>query len=209
MELTVACADVGSVKSGNFGWAIRDVPGTLVEVPSGASITEFTDTIVERLKGGNPVALGFECPLFIPVREDPLLLTSARCGEGNRAWSASAGTGSLAIGIVQSTWILTRIRQLVNPAPIVTFSWSEFASRKASLFLWEAFVSGRAKTDSHHNDAGAAVNAFCSAYESNQLEQVNAVNEMNVLSLIGAALLRSGYRLPNGVLSHSCLVVKA
>ena len=50
MNLTVACADVGSVKEGNFGWALRDLPGPLQETPEEASIREFT-TYAKRTEG--------------------------------------------------------------------------------------------------------------------------------------------------------------
>jgi len=38
MNLTVVCADVGSIANGQFGWAIRDLPSHLQEVPESASI---------------------------------------------------------------------------------------------------------------------------------------------------------------------------
>jgi hypothetical protein len=40
------------------------------------------DAIAADLNAGHHVALGFECPLFVPVSEDPNGLTSARPGEG-------------------------------------------------------------------------------------------------------------------------------
>jgi hypothetical protein len=43
------------------------------------------------LPGGQAVALGFECPLFVPVPEQALRLGAARPGEKNRSWSAGRG----------------------------------------------------------------------------------------------------------------------
>ena len=150
MDLTVCCADVGSVAAGNFGWALRDYPGPLHEVPAQASIAELADAVEARLRAGRPVALGFECPLFVPLRDDPAELTRARRGEGNRAWSAGAGSGSLATGLVEVTWLLTRLRRALEPPPALTVSWDAFTSGPGGLFVWEAFVTRGAKVGSHY-----------------------------------------------------------
>ena len=84
MNLTVACADVGSEANGNFGWAVRDLPGGAVEVPESGSMRAFADAIVERLRSKRSVAIGFECPLFVPLRAEPAELMRARAGEKNR-----------------------------------------------------------------------------------------------------------------------------
>jgi len=207
MVLSVACADIGSVRSGNFGWGLRDLPSSLQEVPTKASISEFADALAERLQRGRSVALGFECPLYVPVRTDPNELTSARRGEGNRAWSAGAGAGSLVTGLVETVWLLTRLRELTAPTPKVTLAWDEFARTEGGLFLWEAFVSRDAKVGSHHGDAGAAIEAFCRALPDPR--SANVIEESSVFSLIAAALIRSGWEIPTEALSLPCIVVAA
>ena len=62
------------------------------------------------------VALGFECPLWIPVAPDPKDLTKARKVDGNRAWSAAAGLGALATGLTQVPWILDEVRRQLTRA---------------------------------------------------------------------------------------------
>jgi hypothetical protein len=205
MNLSIACADVGSVANGNFGWAVCDVPGAVEEVPDSGSMQAFGDAVIDRLRSGRAVALGFECPLFVPLRAEPSLLMRARAGEGNRPWSAGAGCGSLTTGLVQSAWVLERIRRAVVDEPRVFFSWSEFADQARGLFLWEAFVSGASKSLTHHGDAGLAVSAFARALPNP--ERANIVNETHVYSLIGAALLRTGWAVPTLVLSTPCLVL--
>ena len=207
MNLTVCCADIGSVQRGNFGWALRDYPTPLHEVPERASIAEFADEIEKRLRAGRSVALGFECPLFVPFREDPVELTRARRGEGNRSWSAGAGSGSLATGLVETVWLLARLREALDSPPALTVSWAEFASGSGGLFLWEAFVTREAKVGSHHGDAGVAVEAFCRALPNPA--EANVIEERRVFSLIGAAALRAGWDVPLAVLSTPCVVVAA
>jgi hypothetical protein len=207
VDLTVCCADVGSVQRGNFGWALRDYPDPLHEVPDHASISEFAAAIESRFQAGRSVALGFECPLFVPFREEPGELTRARRGEGNRSWSAGAGSGSLATGLVETVWLLARLRESLHPLPRLTVSWSDFAQTSGGLFLWEAFITRDAKAGSHHGDAGVAVESFCRALP--EPGSANVIEEPRVFSLIGAAALRAGWDVPKSILSTPCLVVGA
>src|SRR4051812_6626193 len=114
---TVFCADVGSVNRGCFAWAAQGADGTQVE---GTDMLELTDAVAKSIKAGEHVALGFECPLFVPLAPEPRLLLRARLGEGNRPWSAGAGCGSLATGLVQATFVLGRVRELL-PTPTGAF----------------------------------------------------------------------------------------
>jgi len=205
MDLSIACADVGSEARGNFGWAVCDLPGAVKKVPDSGSIKTFADAVLERLRSGRSVALGFECPLFVPLRAEPSDLTRPRAGEGNRPWSAGAGCGSLATGLVQAAWVLDRVRKALPTEPRVYFKWPDFEKHTGGLFLWEAFVSGASKSNSHHGDAGLAVNSFVSALPNPA--DANIIVESTVYSLIGAALLRTGWSVPVSVLSESCLVL--
>jgi hypothetical protein len=72
--------------------------------------------------------------------------------------------------------------------------------------VWEAFVTGEAKAASHCNDAAAAVREFLRV--SPDLEGSNAIKPRRVFSLVGAALLRSGWTQDISVLSEPCIVIK-
>jgi hypothetical protein len=222
MNLTVACADVGSVKDGNFGWALRDLPGPLQETPEEASIRELTDAVAGRLREGRSVALGFECPLFIPARSEPEGLTSARDGEGNRPWSAGAGSVSLVTGLAETVWVLSKLRTSLLDEPLVTFEWSEFETAEGALLLWEAFITRDDKAGSHHGDAGAAVESFCQGVPGAEVSgskasgsrgsspvDLNCIDEPSVMSLVGMSLLRAGWNVDTDVLSSPCLVIPA
>ena len=62
--LAIYCADIGSVKRGNFGWAV--VHGDRRR--GGNDIAELVDDVVDSLAAGIKVALGFECPYGFPCR---------------------------------------------------------------------------------------------------------------------------------------------
>jgi hypothetical protein len=205
MDVLVACADIGSVKSGNFGWAVHDPAGGETVVDH-HSIEALAAEMAGHLERGRAVALGFECPLYVPLREDPMALNLARNGEGNRAWCAGAGSGALATGLVQVNWILREIRRLMRSNVTAGLDWPELVARGSGLFLWEAFVSSKAKSKTHHGDAALAVEAFVRALPDPA--EANAVNEHEVVSLIGMALLRSGWTEDPRVLEQTCLVIK-
>ena len=104
----VYCADIGSMQAGknkksNFGWAgVSICPnGQQSSWREGKDIQELADAVADGLNQGAKVALGFECPLWVPVRDNRKELTPGRVGDGSRAWSAQAGAGSLATGLTQ------------------------------------------------------------------------------------------------------------
>lgn len=200
----VICADIGSVAKGSFGWAASVGPdGESVE---GTDIAEVSDLAASCLNRGRKVALGFECPLFVPIPDDPACLTSKRPGEGSRPWSAGGGLGALATGLTEVPWILLRIRAQLSSGVPAFLKWREFCSASNGLFLWEAFVTGDAKGASHCNDAAIAVGEFRRV--APDIDDANAVKVPVAMSLVGAALLRSGWTADLGVLEQTCVVIK-
>ena len=189
--VAIYCADIGSVQKGNFGWArvCGDEPAPALL--RGSEINSLCDAVVGDLTRHVPVALGFECPLFVPISADARFLTRARPGEGNRAWCAGGGAGALATGLTETVWILDRIKKGAPPSSSAFLSWKEFEVADSGLFLWEAFVTNKAKRGTHHEDAEAAVMCFLSCLPD--VEAHNAVTGDCVRSLIGAALLQTGW----------------
>jgi hypothetical protein len=133
--LWIFCADIGSVKAGRFGWFGVGLDGRSLP---GSSIEKLASAVAEKITSGAKVALGFECPLYVPLRDDPMFLTKARTGEGNRSWSAGAGCGALATGLVEVTWLLEQIRANTPKSATAFLDWKAFEASDGGLFLWEA-----------------------------------------------------------------------
>jgi hypothetical protein len=129
----------------------------------------------------------------------------ARPGEGNRSWSAGAGAGAMATGIVEVAWILSELRRR-RPNATPYLDWAEFAAAGGGLFVWEAFVTADAKATTHVDDATVAVAAFRDCLPDPTAG--NAVTAERPLSL-GAALLWSGWSSDADLLHAPCLVIKA
>lgn len=200
--LSVYCADVGSIANQRFGWySDRYAVG-------GGSIADLAERVAQDLRTLRPVALGFECPLFVPVVNDPQRLGCSRPGERSRSWSAGAGAGVLATGLVQVLWLLHEIRARVgDPSCRAYLRWQEFIEAGQGLFLWEAFVSGAGKGDSHVADAHAAVDAFRAALPDP--DRASCISCSDVHSLVGAALLRTGWTTELSVLATPSPVIRA
>jgi hypothetical protein len=207
MDAFVYCADIGSVPNGRFGWARSEPDETTIERHRGGTeIIDLVDAVAQDLAAGQPVALGFECPLFVPIPEQPLRLGTARPGEKNRSWSAGAGAGAMATGIVEVAWILSELRRGL-PDTRAHLDWADLMAAGTGLFLWEAFVTDRAKAATHVDDATVAVAAFRDALPD--VTNANAVTAERPLSLLGAALLWSGWSEDSQLLHAPCLVIKA
>lgn len=200
MGIRVVAVDVGSVRS-NFAWAGLDLPG---RQPVGAGGTEpegAAVAVLSALTTGARVALGFEAPIVLPV--SPVdqaggwkTLGQARSGETvggrSRPWSAGAGSGALATGLVQMAWVLERVSADL-PEVSCTTRPHTWLSGRANLFLWEAFVSGTAKpvpagTSQHAADAAAAAGTFAERLESGSLDESDVVcAPMSSFNLAAAA----------------------
>jgi len=107
IDIMVAVADIGSIKAGNFGWVI-DHPRN--GRSQGSDIDVFADGLISALKAGEKVALGFEAPMFVPVRDQALRVANARIGEGNRRRGRDrdtcdrAGSDTLQLSKTQLSW---------------------------------------------------------------------------------------------------------
>jgi hypothetical protein len=118
--MNIAVVDIGK-PAANFGWAM--VGDATAE---GNDIDVCVQTLAAALENG-PLALGFEAPMFVPIRTDPKRLTAARRGEfgkgvPSRPFSASAGAIVLVSGLVVVSYILDTLRPMVAEAT-ATLDW--------------------------------------------------------------------------------------
>lgn len=204
-NLDVYCADIGSVQRNNFGWYADCADGASFQ---GSSMEGLGDAVVASMDAGRRVALGFEAPMFIPLRDEPALLTRRREGETTVNWIGGPGAAVLATALAQVPWVLRDLRAKLGRPATATLDWQSFtAGQGAELFLWEAFVSGAAKGADHIDDARIAVRTFRRALPNPG--EHDAISEPSVVSLLGAALLRTGWSSDISLLSQPCIVIKA
>ena len=206
MALILHCADIGSVRRGNFGWARLSADEARAACSTGHDIRLFADGIATDINAGHRVAVGFECPLFVPVPDEPEGLTSARPGEFDRPWSAGAGAAALATGLSETVWILDRVRRQLSMPCAAHAKWQPFQSG-GGLFVWEAFVTKEAKADTHYGDAELAVLSFRDSLPDPE-KQNAVVCGGRVRSLIGAALLQAGWASDPVWLADPCIVIR-
>lgn len=205
-NLSIYCADVGSVGQGNFAWAAA-AGGQAPTEESCQHIAALAEAVSSDLAAGKPVALGFECPLFVPVPESPGELGKARLNEQS-SWSAGPGATSLVTGLPQAAWVLRAIAEHTKPE--VFLDWKFFANHGSGLLVWEAFVTGAGKelaaegANRHHAEALLA----CATLEERLPWPEADVKCDEPYSLAGAALLWSGLSEDLNLLRTAPLVIK-
>jgi hypothetical protein len=209
--LCVVCADIGSVKSGTFGWAALIV-GTDRKSDRlddhGTLPSKLGSYAAEQLATGTSVAPGFECPLWIPLAASEEDLTSGRPDEGNRPWSASGGATVLASSLPIITWTLREIARglaatgrSARDVPL-SLDFETFSNDPQGLLVWEAFVSGDDKLTStrvpkdvgdHIRDAAIGAETFIARWRKPGPRSKGPRKGDETISLIGMALIRSGW----------------
>ena len=199
--------DIGSIPQGKFGWA-RCVPERETTPVGSTSISELANYLKKDIEKGVNIAIGFECPLFLPVPYFEGDLCRGRQGDGNRAVFAQAGATIATLGVHQVAWILRTICPVgANHIEFTTDSsiWPPSDKRQV-LFCWEAFVCGDAHGNDHVRDAATATMFFID--NEMRLEAVNAVTTQQSLSLIQAVALWAGWSTNVDRLHDSALVIK-
>lgn len=210
-NLVIACVDIGSPKKGNVGYSIRcgkDQIFPLGNTPTDVTerATAFVDCLANYKNADKKIALGFECPLFVPRREAFIRLTAQREGENGRPWSAGAGGYTLAIGIPIVDWILRNLKnnkdsKIKNNSIVATVNWNEFQTTESNsnLFLWEACscpsneIRGEGES-SHDADARLATTKFGKWLNGDVADNeiISQQNGEDCISLIGVSMLRNG-----------------
>ena len=202
--------DVGTTRQGRkgpaFAWA-KILPQDPTRVRVSQDIERLVTDIGTEIQGGKSVALGFEAPLFIPIPSSAGNLSRGRVGERDRSFAAPAGLAVTTLAVHQAAWILSSLRIACNQGCIFTTDWKAWppSGEQQMLFCWEAFVSGKAHSDTHVNDAATAGTAFL--FHERNLDQANAVTAERPISLIGAAALWSGWTDDLAILHSPALVI--
>ncbi|WP_439527849.1 hypothetical protein [Pannonibacter sp.] len=201
----VAVIDIGKPGK-NLGWAIVGS-----NPASGTDLDEAIDEISDRISRG-PVALGFEAPLYVPMRRAAGELTKARSGECvggvNRPYSASAGSTVLVIATVVVPYVLRALRSAA-PDSVATMDYRSFFSAPVGVLFFEAFVTNQKKShDARHvEDAELAARHLLAMLEERRPLE-SAICEPECLNLLGAMMLRTGWTSDLNALDDQCLVVR-
>jgi hypothetical protein len=216
-RIQVFGVDVGSVRrKGGFSWASADGSQRGQDDPS-----QLGDAVVSAIDTGRQVALAFECPLSVPVPEAGgagwAYLGRARDGEGNRSWSAGAGTGALATGLVQLAWLLHYVAGRSGRELRATTQPNAFLGGRANLLLAEAMVTSDGKpepVDGHqdHADALAAARRLeemlLFATSGTLISDVSCLPHQ-ALNLAASAAMHAGVLVDPAELQQEVLVAKA
>ncbi len=186
----VCVIDIGSPKLGNIGWSLID--GQTGKEWWGGHLDQLFPLIPEILdKQG--LLLGLEAPLFVPLRSNLLHATKARKGESRRPWSAGAGAQVLAMNLPIMVYILEKFIDY-GKDPFFFLEEKKFLGSPKQVLIFEAFVSGSDKGDSHIADAQIMAK-YCHQFSKNNLLPKSILEEeegVRFFNLAAAALLKCG-----------------
>lgn len=211
MHTRVVGVDIGSVARGRFAWAAIDAPA-LTLVKQGPDPETAVRALAEGLEAGGRAALVLEAPVAVPVPPGWQDLGRARDGDGDRAWSATAGACALATGLAQAAWLLARLKE-IHPDTAATTRPDRWTSPDGPrLLLAEALVSGAGKpvptaAGPHAADAEAAARGLAERLPDLSSDVHCAPHRP--FNLFAAAALWAELDIPPEELRTEVLVVRA
>ena len=129
--MLVIAVDTGSLPGGHMRWAGRRHDDDRPDASSGDSPSELFDTVFHALHDGEQVALGFDCPLTVPVSPDQGAAAGPDGALATLAEEAAARPGIAELGHLLGqlgTW---------RPWTTVSTSLSRWKAN-TSILLWEA-----------------------------------------------------------------------
>lgn len=208
----VACVDIGSPKKGNVGWALLHGEKQL----TGRDLPAFIALLEPHIRSGHTIAMGFECPLYVPKRADVATMTDCRIGEEGLNWCGGPGASVLATGLAQTNWVLARMAEMAGSATGTT-RWHEVQEGRCKFFFWEAFITSRAgvvvsidveeDVSLHERDALVGALAFRQVVVTGR-QFPSDLQDEGALSLIGMHLLETGLSKDMSLMSERCAVLK-
>lgn len=186
---SICVIDIGSPRLGNIGWCLMDAHQ---QKTRGTELDELIPLLALESKHSGLI-LGLEAPLFVPVREDLLLATKARAGEGRRPWSAGAGAQVLAMNLPIMIYLFKRLKLATENLEVLVEE-EKFTASPTQILVFEALVSGADKGQTHVEDAEILVD-YCKKFSQKmQLPPsiLQAEPDTTYFNLTAAALLQCG-----------------
>jgi len=221
-SLAVYACDVGSARSARtgFAWA-RRVSDGFAPTQANTSIDDLVESLVDDITEGMAVALGLDCPLYLPVPTDDFSIQNlVRLGERERSSLTQKGAQLAVLGLHQLVYLLHRVSDSLgrgHPAPPFYLDWrrwQEGMRPRGAVLFWEAHVSGaaladRQDPDHHFKDARLAAETFWARLAAGQLRSdLGPRQGADCLNLAGAALLWAGWSDDPALLRQELLVIQ-
>ncbi len=107
-------------------------------------------------------------------------------------------------GVANMAWVFESLNNIVDSIRSTTLP-SRLLSRDAELLVWEAFVSGDLKAETHNGDAELAVTAFQFRWPN----LLSAIPNEPSVNLAAAALLAAGHTIASDEIGTAGVVVAA
>jgi hypothetical protein len=178
----VITVETGSPLGGPTRWAGRRHDDDRPDASSGASSAELFDAVFHALHDGEQVALGFDCPLTLPVSPDQDTAAQADAD----ALVRQAEPATTRPGITELGYVLGQLGTW-RPWTTVSTSLSRWKAN-TSILVWEAVPA----EGSDGVTAGAAADSFFRRLQTATEPATEVAATGTVVNLAAATARRAG-----------------
>jgi hypothetical protein len=200
LVITVQTGSLGgpSGSVGFGGWAGRRHDDDRPDASSGASSAELFDAVFHALHDGEQVALGFDCPLTLPVSPDQGAAAALADADAlvRQAEPAATRPGITELGHVLGelgTW---------RPWTTVSTSLSRWKAN-TSILVWEAVPA----EDSGAVTASAAADSFFRQLQTATKPGTEVAADGTVVNLAAVTARRAGLFVDASELTHPAVSI--
>lgn len=193
--------EISKKKKENFAW-ISD------EGHFGNKLLSLKNQIVEDIQQGNRISIGFECPLYFDIYDERV--NRQRDIDEGLSWSAGAGATATVTGMSQILWLLRSISETVENLNIKILESLNDFEKKTDIYIWEAFVSGNAKSKKEKNKHIADCKTALAEYQKILANKNHEISnkEHPCFSIIGALILKVLPEADTRILNQRPIVIK-
>jgi hypothetical protein len=194
----VITVETGSPLGGPTRWAGRRHDDDRPDASSGASSAELFDTVFHALHDGEQVALGFDCPLTLPVSPDQ---GAAAAQADADALVKQAEPAATQPGITELGDVLGQLG-MWRPWTTVSTSLSRWKAN-TSILVWEAVPAEGSGTVT----ASAAADSFFRQLQTATEPGTEAAAAGIVVNLAAATARRAGLFVDASELTHPAVLI--
>jgi hypothetical protein len=193
----VIAVETGSPLGGSTRWAGRRHDDDRPDASSGASSAELFDAVFHALHDGEQVALGFDCPLTLPVSPDQGAAAAQAAADALVQLAEPAATRP---GITELEHVLGQLGTW-RPWTTVSTSLSRWKAN-TSILVWEAVPA----EGSRGVDVGTAADSFFRQLRTVTEHEPDAAGGP-VVNLAAAAARQAGLLADASELTHPAVSI--
>lgn len=205
-DIIVYSVDVGkedkNCKKSNFGWINSGDE-------QGFQLSTLVSSMKECLKQQR-ISIGFEFPLYFDVYDYDV--NRQRQIDNGRSWSASAGATIIPTGLAQANFIFRALNSYNKSLTYCILTQFDDLNQDYDIFIWEAFISGKNKSQNENADSLHIMDAKIALEEYSNCQRIDKIfhkeNSYPCISLIAPIILANNCNISRDSLTKRPIVIQ-